>query len=109
MNTITRVFLNKHLRKLNYLSRVVQKEALIISLVIALLCSAFCVIYIKDLHRELFIQYQILQNRTLEAQVQWRKLLLEQSTLSTQFRIQKIATQRLGMKIPTEKEIIFIS
>ncbi|MBA2653969.1 MAG: cell division protein FtsL [Gammaproteobacteria bacterium] len=70
-----------------------------------LLLSAFSVIYIKDLNRRLFIQYQALQATHDKLYQDWGKLLLEQSTWSTQARVQKIAQYRLGMNSPSSKEI----
>lgn len=77
-------------------------------LVISLLLSAFSVIYLKDLSRRLFMRYQ--QSQTLQAQneTEWNKLLLEKGAWSTQARIQTLATQRLDMITPTDKQIKII-
>ncbi|OGO95464.1 MAG: cell division protein FtsL [Coxiella sp. RIFCSPHIGHO2_12_FULL_44_14] len=77
-------------------------------LVITLLLSAFAVIYMKDLNRRLFIQYQTLQQEKAETLIEWGKLLLEQSTWSTQSRIQKMAVQQWGMRIPDAHDIVLL-
>jgi cell division protein FtsL len=77
-------------------------------LIFAVLITAFMVIYMKDLNRRLFIQYQTLQATHDKLYGEWGKLLLEQSTWSTQARIQKIAKQRLGMSVPLPDEIVVL-
>ena len=79
-----------------------------VALVVVLLLSAFSVVYMKDLNRRLFIQYQTLQQDKAEQLVQWGKLLLEQSTLSTQSRIQQIATKQLDMLSPNAHNIALV-
>ena len=77
-------------------------------LVFGLLFSALGVIYMKDLNRRLFIQYQALQAQKAQSLIQWGKLLLEQSTWSTQSRIQRIAQKQLGMIVPSAKDIVLV-
>lgn len=73
-----------------------------------LILSAFAVVYLKDLNRRTFIQYQNKVRDNQQARVEWGKLLLEQSTWSAQANIQQTAAQRLGMITPNTKDIIFI-
>ncbi len=77
-------------------------------LVAGILLSAFGVIYVKDLNRRLFIQYQTLEAVKTQSLVQWGKLLLEQSTWSTQSRIQQVAQRQLGMVAPSAKDIVLV-
>lgn len=107
MNTLARAIITESGRRSRAL-QITKRGILTVFLVIALLCSAFCIVYTKDLNRRLFIQYQILQREKTEELIQWGKLLLEQSTWSAQSRIQQIAQKQLGMQIPTEKEVILI-
>ncbi|WP_423063058.1 cell division protein FtsL [Candidiatus Paracoxiella cheracis] len=76
--------------------------------VFGVLLSALGVIYMKDLNRRLFIQYQALQAEKAQSLIQWGKLLLEQSTWSTQLRIQQIAQKQLGMIVPSAKDIVLV-
>ena len=71
--------------------------------------SAFAIIYVKDLHRRLFINYQQQTAAQQREQVRWGKLLLEQSAWSTQSRIQRIAQNRLGMEVPAYHQIVMIA
>lgn len=77
-------------------------------LVSGLLLSAFGIVYVKDLNRRLFIQYQQLQQEQATAMNDWSKLLLEQSTWAAQARVQQVAEDRLGMYSPSTKEIILV-
>jgi cell division protein FtsL len=77
-------------------------------LTIAVVLSAFAVVYVKDLNRRLFIQSQGLQMANNKLQVEWGKLLLEQSTWSSQARVQQLAQERLNMKVPSPSEVNLI-
>jgi len=67
--------------------------------------SALSIIYIKDYSRRSFSELQQLQQARDEAQVAWGQLLLEQSTWTTQARIQQLASYRLAMRVPAAKAI----
>ena len=107
MNTATRVI---HVSTMQTSARgvihVTRTTALVAALVVGFLLSAFGVIYLKDLNRRLFIQYQGLEQVAQSQQVEYSKLLLEQSTLSTQARVQRIAQAQLSMVEPTERQIV---
>ncbi len=75
----------------------------------AVILSAFGVIYVKDLNRRLFIQYQNLQQVQAQEMSRFSKLLLEQSTWSTQARIQRIAQHDLGMQLPTTANTVLVT
>lgn len=72
------------------------------------LLSAFGIIYLKDLNRRMFIQFHSLQQAQQTDQVEWGKLLLEESTWSTQSRIQQVAEVRLKMYIPEQKDVVVV-
>ena len=76
---------------------------------VLVLLSAFSVVYIKDLNRRLLMRYQTYQTQNVSEYIEWGKLLLEQGTLSRQSRIQRIATEKLGMHIPRAKNIVMVS
>jgi cell division protein FtsL len=73
-----------------------------------ILCSAFGVIYFKDLNRRSFIEYQNLQQARQQYEVEWGKLLLEQSTWSTQARIQEVAEQQFNMTLPRLDDVVLL-
>lgn len=78
-------------------------------LMVAVLISAFAVVYVKDLNRRLFLQYQQLQTEHNQLYVNWGKLLLEQSTWSAQQRVQSVAENRLNMVMPKQVTMISVS
>lgn len=80
----------------------------ITAMVACLLFSAFGVIYLKDLNRRLFIQYDAVQQQAHRSDTEWGKLLLEQSTWSTQSRIQSVASLKLGMLMPHSNDIVMV-
>jgi len=77
-------------------------------IIIALLITAFGIIYIKDVNRRLFIDYQELQQTSAVLQTDYEKLLLEKSAWSRQDRIQAEAEQRLNMQVPVGDSIIMV-
>src|SRR5690349_10464885 len=81
---------------------------LLIALWAFMFICAFAVVYVKDLYRRTFIEYQTVQQQQNQAYVDWGKLLLEQSTWSTQARVQTIASSRLNMQAPLPKAVHLI-
>lgn len=65
-----------------------------------LVFSALSLVYVKDLHRRLFIQYQEIQASKEFNLTQNGKLLLEKSAWSVETRIQHIAQGKLAMSVP---------
>lgn len=97
------------LRRRETVQTVPLKNQLVVgTLIVLLLVSAFSVIYLKDLSRRLFIQYQQAQQVQEHDEVEWSKLLLEEGAWSTQARIQNLASTRLDMVMPTMKNIVMI-
>ena len=80
----------------------------VMMLLFAILISALSIVYIKDLNRRFFIQYQMLENVHDQIQVDWGKLLLEQGAWSTQSRIQEVAESTLGMRVPAAQKTVLI-
>ena len=73
-----------------------------------LLSSALAVVYSKHLYRKLHIQLQHLQQARDSLHNEWTQLLLEQGTLASDVRVEKIARETLKMKIPdpTQTQVI---
>lgn len=95
-------------QQLSSQSNLLNLPVLAIVLTIAVVLSAFAVVYVKDLNRRLFIQYQGLQTAHTKLHVEWGKLLLEQGTWSSQARIQHLAQEQLNMKIPAPSDVRLI-
>jgi cell division protein FtsL len=80
--------------------------ALLLALVV--LISALSVVYLADLNRRLFMQVQTEQAAQNQMHLDWGKLLLEQTTWSTQARVQALAQERLGMVAPTPANTVLV-
>lgn len=102
-NTATRVIV----RRVN-VSWSLKPNFATLLLVLIVLISALSVVYVADLNRRLFIQSQAEQNAQNQMHTDWGKLLLEQTTWSTQARIQALAQERLGMIAPSNANTVII-
>ena len=75
---------------------------------LAVFFSALATVYNKHRSRELFIKHQILQQKIESLQVEWGQLLLEQSTFVSDARIERIAQERMKMRLPEPHEVVVI-
>lgn len=109
MNTIVRALPHRQaaMRTQNK-SAVARQWLQALVLFFAVFMSAIAVVYVKDLYRRLFIQEQNLQTAENQLIVEHDKLLLEQSTWSTQARVQSIAEQRLNMEVPKSSAVVMV-
>lgn len=74
-------------------------------LMICLLLSAMGVVVSKHMDRSLHIRLQQLQKNRDDLHVEWSRLLLEQGTLGSDPRVEQIAREQLGMKMPAANQI----
>ncbi len=77
-------------------------------LTILVMGSAIGVIYSKHQSRKLFVELQQVHKHIDELNIEWGRLQLEQSAWSAHGRIEKIARKRLGMKLPSADEVVYI-
>lgn len=79
----------------------VTKEGIVVTLLlVAIVTSAFGLLYTKDLNRRTFMAYQGALSERNQLSLTWSQLALEESAWSSQARIEGIATQSLGMRQP---------
>ncbi len=96
---------NKEIKRQN--NSVVIWFAFFISLI--LVCSsALGVVYAVNESRHLLNELQTLENKRNDLQVEWGQLLLEQSSLVSQGRVEDIAIAELGMKIPDMENMVMV-
>lgn len=76
-------------------------------LVIVVLC-ALSVVTSQHKARKLYVSLQQEKESAQKIEVEWGQLQLEQSTLATLARIEKIATQRLQMQLPKNGQVQYI-
>ena len=78
------------------------------ALVVAIIFTAVSVVYSKHQTRKLFVDLQELHKQVDELDIEWGRLQLEQSTWSSHGRIEKVARNKLQMKLPKANEILYI-
>ena len=82
-----------------------RNHLMVSGMLLLVVLSGFSVSYISYENRRLHAGIQQeLENRN-SAQVEWGKLLLEHSTLTTPAYIEKLAREKLGMEVPTTDRI----
>lgn len=77
-------------------------------LILAILSSALSVIYIKTVQRNLYSQLQASQQDYDNLKTEWSQLLLEENTWVAPVRIQALAQQELGMRVPEMKNTVLL-
>ncbi|AFT71762.1 Cell division protein FtsL [Alloalcanivorax dieselolei B5] len=73
-------------------------------LLILVVGSALGVSYTVHEARRLTDESQRLQRRQAQLETQWGQLLLEHSTWGSYARVESLAREKLGMKVPTTDE-----
>lgn len=81
----------------------------LVALLVVTTGSATGVIYSTHKSRHLLNELQQLEQQRNELQVEWGQLLLEQSSLVSQGRIENVAITELGMKIPASENVVVLS
>lgn len=81
----------------------------IIIIGILLLLTALAIVYFKHNNRQLLIELHDLQSHRDALNSEWSQLLLEESTLISHSRVERIATEELHMFVPKDKDIVWIS
>ncbi len=77
---------------------------LIILLSLAVLASALAVVYSTNTYRSLVSQVEQAEQQSHTLQMQWGQLLLEQASLATLSRVQRLAHEKLDMALPASKK-----
>ena len=83
-------------------------RAVVALLAAAVFLSALALIDARHQNRILFEETQQLREQRDQLNVEWGRLLLEQSTWSTHAYIEQSATQKLGMHTPVNPEILVV-
>lgn len=78
-------------------------------LALLLLLSAVALVYVQHHHRALYVELQSLERERDSLEVEWGKLQLEQSTWATHERIESLARERLGLRVPPINETVLVT
>jgi len=74
-------------------------------LLAALIACALALVTSQHQARKLYVELQKEQERAKQIEIEWDQLQLEQSTWATPARVEKLATQALGMRVPPASRI----
>lgn len=74
-------------------------------LLAVLIASALALVTSQHRARKLYVELQKEQEVAKQIEIEWGQLQLEQSTWATQARVEKLATQTLGMRVPPASRI----
>ena len=80
-------------------------RANLLLLLLAIAC-ALGVVTSQHKARKLFVELQKEKDRAQQMEVEWGQLQLEQSTWAGHARIEKIAREKLQMKVPDPKQTL---
>ncbi|MDN7124328.1 cell division protein FtsL [Pseudidiomarina terrestris] len=85
-----------------------RQQKLVILLFACILASALAVIYIAHANRLLTIERDDLLSQRDQIDIEWRHLQIEQTALTEHSRVERIASQRLGMVRPEGKQEVLV-
>jgi cell division protein FtsL len=109
MNTATKVLHHHGIAIPSLPVTLTKAHLLMVGLALAVLLSAFSLIYVKDMNRRLMSRVQTLQTQHAVLHTQWSQLLLKRGSLNNQHRIARLATRDLDMQTAHAKSIVVIS
>jgi len=84
-------------------------RAVVALLGLAVFLSAIALIDARHQNRVLFEQLEQLHQQRDQLNIDWGRLLLEQSTWSTHAYIEQSATQKLDMGIPADPQVLVVN
>lgn len=84
------------------------RHFLLLVLAVAVIGSAIGVVWSRHLHRQAYIALSTLENERDELNIEFGRLQLEQATWSEANRIEQVAGARIGMKFPTDADIVVL-
>lgn len=77
-------------------------------LVLLVLLSALAVVYVTNVHRTSVSQLQMAEQQAHQLELQWGQLLLEQASLAAPARVERLASQKLHMILPVNKQVFIL-
>ncbi len=80
----------------------------VLVVLLAVVATAVGIVYSKHQGRELFIELQQLGYERDRMDVEWGQLQLEQSTLTTQGKVERAARDQLGMVTLTADNMVIV-
>lgn len=78
-------------------------------LVVVLVWALVGYVYSQNETRKVFAETQKIEKQILDIDAEFARLQIEKSTLVANNRIEKVAREQLGMKMPEEEQILVIT
>jgi cell division protein FtsL len=75
--------------------------------VVAMLC-ALAIVTARQTSRELFIEAEAIKRERRDIEIAWAELQLHQRTLAAHARVERLASQKLGMESPVLDKVWLI-
>lgn len=91
---------DKYLQELKQTWPLLRRYWLVLLLVLCLLLSAHLLIQITHQSRNQHVRLQTLEGERDALQVEWGRLLLEESALVSPVRLEQLARQELELRLP---------
>jgi cell division protein FtsL len=85
-----------------------NKQMLLVLMIIAVMLSAMGVIAAKHESRKRFVALQALEKARDQMNVEWGQLQLEQGTWATHSRVERIAREKLQMINPKMEAVVIV-
>lgn len=87
-----------------------KTQAVFWLVVLSIVCvvSAIALVYTRHESRVLFVELEVLTRERDELNIEWGQLQIEQSTWATHARIERVASEELGLVRPKATEIYLI-
>jgi cell division protein FtsL len=82
--------------------------ATVVVLVLAVAASGIAVVYSKYVSRKLFVELQDLRAVQDVIDTEWSRLQLELGAWASHVRIEQVAREKLGMRMPHADEIVVV-
>jgi cell division protein FtsL len=73
-----------------------------------LLGSALAAVYARHEARKLFVELQSLERGRDELNIDWGRLRIEQGMLATHARVERLASEKLGMHLPAAGDVSIV-
>ncbi len=78
-------------------------------MIVTAVISGIAVVYVRHQHRLTFIALKDAQLQRDQLNIEWRQLLLEESTWSVHHLVEKNAREKLGMITPSPNDMMILS
>jgi cell division protein FtsL len=72
---------------------------------LVLLGSGVAAVYARHEARKLFVELQALERARDELNIDWGRLRIEQGMLATHARVERLASEQLGMHMPAASDV----